>query len=437
MSIPTGHQNEYSTSSLGGETVPQSIIVKNSMWSVFFNSYKLTIKEFEGDFFYIPSISGILLCLTRAKKLDGSIYTDRFWVWSISFAGYLILYEIEPFSDKSPTIHYTKNITNNAINVDVEISQNDYIRAITLKEIGGVKKLYAYTFLNIYTDTADEVELDWSSTRTDYFSNYVESDKTELIISYSDATTPPNVYTTSYTIPVPTNFQAFLTGLLDVTLTWDAMPDVENYVIQRDTNPGFISPVYTYNGSATTDLDTVPISGVYYYRIKSQKPSIGLESPYSSAISIDVSAVDFVGVPRSGERPLSVQFTDLSTTSPTEWLWQFGDGDISIEQNPLHVYTMAGVYTVSLTAGDGVISVTEIKTAYITVYEAGYGETEDLLRTYDIAVESTESNYILRSYGLVDNFIPKKGASFILTSDGTANEPLGFKANDGITIIFD
>ncbi len=48
--------------------------------------------------------------------------------------------------------------------------------------------------------------------------------------------------------------------------------------------------------------------------------------------------------------PLSVQFTDISPFEPTGWQWDFGDGSTSAEQNPVHVYSTPGVYTVNLTA---------------------------------------------------------------------------------------
>ena len=50
----------------------------------------------------------------------------------------------------------------------------------------------------------------------------------------------------------------------------------------------------------------------------------------------------------SGVAPLTIQFTDQSTGAPTGWLWDFGDGSTSIQQNPSHTYTQAGTYTVSL-----------------------------------------------------------------------------------------
>lgn len=53
--------------------------------------------------------------------------------------------------------------------------------------------------------------------------------------------------------------------------------------------------------------------------------------------------------------PVSVQFTDQSAScaSPVVyWQWDFGDGNFSNQQNPAHLYALAGDYTVSLTVKD-------------------------------------------------------------------------------------
>ena len=63
-------------------------------------------------------------------------------------------------------------------------------------------------------------------------------------------------------------------------------------------------------------------------------------------------AAAFEASPASGETPLTVNFTDLSSagSSPiTEWLWEFGDGTTSDAQHPERVYNAAGLYTVKLT----------------------------------------------------------------------------------------
>lgn len=46
-----------------------------------------------------------------------------------------------------------------------------------------------------------------------------------------------------------------------------------------------------------------------------------------------------------------VQFTDKSTGLVTDWLWIFGDGSTSAEQNPENVYTDTGYFDVSLIVG--------------------------------------------------------------------------------------
>lgn len=45
-------------------------------------------------------------------------------------------------------------------------------------------------------------------------------------------------------------------------------------------------------------------------------------------------------------------FSDASTNNPTSWLWDFGDGNTSTDQNPQHTYTTPGTYSVCLTASN-------------------------------------------------------------------------------------
>jgi uncharacterized membrane protein len=44
-----------------------------------------------------------------------------------------------------------------------------------------------------------------------------------------------------------------------------------------------------------------------------------------------------------------VSFQDQSTGQITAWKWEFGDGEISAGQNPIHTYKAAGAYVVVLT----------------------------------------------------------------------------------------
>ncbi len=51
----------------------------------------------------------------------------------------------------------------------------------------------------------------------------------------------------------------------------------------------------------------------------------------------------------SPTEPLQVSFSDQSSGNVTSWAWDFGDGGTSTEQNPVHTYGLADLYTVGLT----------------------------------------------------------------------------------------
>jgi serine protease AprX len=76
---------------------------------------------------------------------------------------------------------------------------------------------------------------------------------------------------------------------------------------------------------------------------------------------------DFAASPAFGNAPLKVSFSDMSTGVPASWLWDFGDGNTSTDQNPIHTYSTAGKYTVGLTVENAAGSNTETKSEYINV----------------------------------------------------------------------
>ena len=58
-----------------------------------------------------------------------------------------------------------------------------------------------------------------------------------------------------------------------------------------------------------------------------------------------VALFDFTGDP-------IITFSDLSVNAPSAWSWNFGDGNFSTEQNPIHTYLTNGDYEVCLTASN-------------------------------------------------------------------------------------
>jgi PKD repeat protein len=53
-------------------------------------------------------------------------------------------------------------------------------------------------------------------------------------------------------------------------------------------------------------------------------------------------------IPVSGQAPLSVQFMDRSMGPVMRHSFDFGDGLVSFEKNPIHEYARPGTYTATL-----------------------------------------------------------------------------------------
>lgn len=77
--------------------------------------------------------------------------------------------------------------------------------------------------------------------------------------------------------------------------------------------------------------------------------------------------VAFNATPVSGISPLYVSYLDQSTGNPVSWTWDFGDGYISVQQNPSHWYISPGSYSVTLLAQNDDYSGSLTKPGYIEV----------------------------------------------------------------------
>lgn len=131
------------------------------------------------------------------------------------------------------------------------------------------------------------------------------------------------------------------------------------------------------DGNTSTDQNPTNIylnSGVYSVSLKATNAygeDTETKTDYIEVFGLSPIA-DFTSDVTSGADSLTVNFTDLSTNSPTSWLWDFGDGNTSASQNPTHSYSSAGHFTVTLTATNGDGSNTDIKSNYIFVGKANF-----------------------------------------------------------------
>lgn len=105
------------------------------------------------------------------------------------------------------------------------------------------------------------------------------------------------------------------------------------------------NPTHTYNdaGSYNVTLTTIGIGGC---QTSISKDMISVSASGFANFSSDPAPGTQAALPDA-----TVAFTDLSQNA-ISWLWDFGDGNISTDANPVHVYKIDGTYVVSLTVTD-------------------------------------------------------------------------------------
>jgi PKD repeat protein len=166
----------------------------------------------------------------------------------------------------------------------------------------------------------------------------------------------------SYPVPVanftgaPTNGHAPLN--VSFTDTSNGTPTSWSWAFGDGQNSIEQNPVHTYSAP-----------GTYQVSHSATNPGGTGWKNVTAFVNVAVSqpVADFTGTPLSGTIPLTVVFTDTSTGSPTTWSWAFGDGGTSSEQNPMHNYSAAGTYNISLTAANAGGSNTTVRAGYVTV----------------------------------------------------------------------
>ena len=131
------------------------------------------------------------------------------------------------------------------------------------------------------------------------------------------------------------------------------------------------SAPYQYEWSNSSDLVTITglVADEYCVTVTEANGCM-------AALCIDVTqealpapVADFEANITTGCGTLTVSFSDLSTNSPTNWYWEFGDGTTSDVQDPTHTYSATGTYTVSLTVTNATDSDTHTIFDYIVVGE--------------------------------------------------------------------
>jgi len=102
------------------------------------------------------------------------------------------------------------------------------------------------------------------------------------------------------------------------------------------------NPNYTFPGEGDYDV-CLTVTNEFGSTTVCQTISIALAQAPVAAFEVETAIVNGL---------VEATFTDLSTNSPTAWVWDFGDGIGSTEQNPVAIYDVNGTYEVCLTASN-------------------------------------------------------------------------------------
>lgn len=109
--------------------------------------------------------------------------------------------------------------------------------------------------------------------------------------------------------------------------------------------------VATYSGSLSNLSPLISNTGSFYITFQSSSSSNypGWEANWTSISSTGYSIPEFSISDTMPALNVAVQFEDETNNQPIFWLWDFGDGSTSLQQNPSHAFDTPGTYTVSLT----------------------------------------------------------------------------------------
>ena len=222
------------------------------------------------------------------------------------------------------------------------------------------------------------------SSSTTTIIHVVSSSSTRSISGAIASSTSYRVFDISYT---SSESKMYIDGSLESTL---------NTNVPSTTLPLRVGT--TYAGAGTT-FDTY-IDWILVRKYTATEPTHGAWGSEESVYPITAA---FSGVPTSGIVPLTVYFTDNSSSTGYEtvtidtWSWDFGDeSPASTDQNPAHQYTTSGTYTVALTASNATYGTTdtETKTDYITVNIDTAAPTADFVAT-PLCEDINESIYFI------------------------------------------
>ena len=175
---------------------------------------------------------------------------------------------------------------------------------------------------------------------------------------------------------------------------------------------------YLWSTGSTDSVAVVTVTGNYWLQAVNATGCVVRDTVF---VTVAGNAPD---VALSVQRPCedaAAQFTDQSASANIiqQWDWNFGDGNSSAAQDPLHVYTDTGTYTVSLTVTTDV-GCSNDTTVQLRIYPA-----PDAAFAYSDTCERSGTSFFNQSIANVGSITETRWNFGVLSaSDDTSDVPL-------------
>ena len=148
-------------------------------------------------------------------------------------------------------------------------------------------------------------------------------------------------------------FVTFQAHAGSVTLAWDPVPSstLGGYMLHYGTSSRNYTAKVDVGNTTSRTVSNLTDGGKYYFAVTAYDKSrvdSGFSNEVVATVPSAVPVANFDASATSGNAPLSINFINSSTGNITSYAWTFGDGTTSTSQNPVHVYSAAGTYSVSL-----------------------------------------------------------------------------------------
>jgi PKD repeat protein len=274
------------------------------------------------------------------------------------------------------------------VQIDMPYAINNVIASsVTVKVFDIEWSNEGRAFINGYGPASIPISGDqhYSVYEIDFPSKWLNTGTNEVRLEYSNSTS-----TWGYTITQ-----------LTLTVLYESEPTLQPEANAGGPYTGVEGTTLSVNGSASIDPDGNIISyswdfgdghtgsgaflnhiyehdGTYNVTLTVEDDHGATHSHTTSAIIADTKPVAAFSVsPLQGDAPLTVTFTDASTSHDgiISWLWDFGDNATSDQQHPIYTYEHPGFYNIILRIieADGdihetmLVNVINVSSAYVDV----------------------------------------------------------------------